>query len=130
MNAEVNYAASPVTPAFIVGQEFIEPITTLMSYCGIEAISADKYNCGYGSKLHVTISAFSGAPQKIVDQGIVVKDALAQLLAVANINRLVIKPSEMDLEGLRSGWRKYVHDASVANRGSGQDFTQNDEKEG
>lgn len=123
MDVDISRTTNAETPASAIREDYLGHVTALMAFCGIESISIQKHNAGYGSKLHATISMFAEAPKEITAQGIVVKDAIAQLLSIANINRVVIKPNEVDLGEIRASWKMAVHDAAVANRGSGQDFT-------
>lgn len=123
MEVEVGKAASAETPASCMGEAFLKPVTDLMVFNGIEAISAEKYSCGFGSHLHVTMAPFSSAPKPVRNQGVLVKDALAKILSAANITRVVIKMDDEDLKQAKSNWDAAVGAANAANGGSGQDFS-------
>ena len=105
MEVEIGRVNAGVTPASVVAQYVAKRVAELMSVTGIESISAHKYECGFGSRLHVTVSAFQSAPKEISDQGIVIKDALAQILSIANVARLQLKPFEEDRREMEAMWK-------------------------
>jgi hypothetical protein len=92
------------TPASLMRNYVLEHVSALMIMGGIETISFKKYEIGGGSRIHTSVSFFKGAPDEIVTQGVVLKDALAQILSVANISRAVLRLSEEDLQGMRNFW--------------------------
>jgi len=123
MEVEMGKAAAPETPASVMAEQLMEHITAIMMLCGgIESISATKYACGFGSRLHVTISPFNGAPKEVKAQGVIIKDALAQIMSVANITRIVTKPADTDLSEMQEAWKAAAKDAREVNGGSGQVF--------
>ena len=121
MDIEVGKAEGAETPASIMTEYVVERITALMVMAGMESISAQRFECGLGSRLHVTISAFAGAPKDVTDQGIVIKDALAQIMSVANVVRIVIKPSESDLSDMKASWADSAKRAKNKNSGGAGD---------
>ena len=123
MNIEVGKALAPETPAGAMQDYIAEHVTALMTLGGIESISAQKYTCGFGSRLHVSIASFADAPEEIVAQGVVMKDAIAQILSVANITRIVMKLSDLEMNDVRETWKNAVEGAKQMNGGSGQDFS-------
>lgn len=123
MNIEMSKASGPETPASCMTEYVIEHVTALMTIGGIESISARKYVCGFGSRLHVTIAPFANAPDAVKAQGVVIKDALAQIMSIANITRIVMKPSKADVKKMLDAWKSSVRDADSVNGGSGQDFS-------
>ena len=123
MNIEMSKASGPETPASCMTEYVIEHVTALMTIGGIESISAQKYVCGFGSRLHVTIAPFANAPDAVKAQGVVIKDALAQIMSIANITRVVMKPSKADVKKMVAAWKSSVRDADSVNGGSGQDFS-------
>lgn len=123
MNVEMSKASGPETPASCMAEYVMEHITALMTLGGIESISAQKYVCGFGSRLHVTIAPFADAPEQVKTQGVVIKDALATIMSIANITRVVMKPSKADVKKMRDVWKSSVKDAYSVNGGSGQDFS-------
>lgn len=123
MNIEMSKASGPETPASCMTEYVIEHVTALMTIGGIESISAQKYVCGFGSRLHVTIAPFANAPDAVKSQGVVIKDALAQIMSIANITRIVMKPSKADVKKMVDAWKSSVRDADSVNGGSGQDFS-------
>ena len=122
MNVEISKAAAPETPASVMTEQMVEHIMSIMMLCGIEGISATKYQCGFGSHLNVTISPFANVPEKVSAQGVIIKDALAQIMSVANVTRLLAKPSDVDLKELRETWKESAKSAEELNSGSGQVF--------
>ena len=123
MDVEIGKTGGSETPASVMSEYVAEHVTALMTLGGIESISATKYASGFGSRLHVTMVPFSFAPSRVKEQGIVIKDAIATILSVANITKVVMKPSEDDLEEMKATWEKAVKDAKDANGGSAQDFS-------
>lgn len=123
MEVEIGKAGAPETPASCMGEAFLRPVTDLMVFNGIEAISSERYVCGFGSHLHVTIAPFAGAPKPIKNQGVLVKDSLAKILSAANITRVVIKMTDSDMDEVKKSWDNAVREADAANGGSGQDFS-------
>lgn len=122
MNVEISKAAAPETPASVMIEQMVEHIMSIMMLCGIEGISATKYQCGFGSQLNVTISPFANVPEKVSAQGVIIKDALAQIMSVANVTRIIAKPSDSDLKELRETWKESAKNAETLNGGSGQAF--------
>ena len=120
----MNIEAAPVgggeTIASLKGEDYIKCITDLMTYSGIESISVQKFTCGFGSRLHVSIAPFANIPDILSRQGIVVKDALGTLLSVANIARIVMKPSDEELTAMHKLWDDFAKEAELANSGSAQ----------
>lgn len=123
MDVEMSKASGPETPASCMAEYVMEHVTALMTLGGIESISAQKYVCGFGSRLHVTIAPFADAPEPVKAQGVVIKDALATVMSIANITRVVMKPSKADIKKMRDVWKSSVKDADSVNGGSGQDFS-------
>ena len=123
MNIEMSKANAPETPASAMTDYMCEHVTALMILGGIESIVLQKYNSGFGSRLHVTIAPFANAPEAVKTVGIVIKDAVAQILSVANVTRLVLKPSEEEMSDVMSTWESATKDARITNSGSGQDFS-------
>ena len=123
MDIEMSKASGPETPASCMAEYVMEHVTALMTLGGIESISAQKYVCGFGSRLHVTIAPFAKAPDAVKSQGVVIKDALAQIMSVANITRVVMKPSKAEMKKMVDAWKSSVRDAKAVNGGSGQDFS-------
>ena len=123
MNIETGRANAPETPASAMKAYMCEHVTALMILGGIESIVLQKYNSGFGSRLHVTIAPFAKAPEAVKKVGIVIKDAVAQILSVSNVTRLVLKPSDEEMDDMMSTWDSATKDAMTANSGSGQDFS-------
>lgn len=105
MEVEIGRVNAGTTPASVVAQYVAKRVAELMAVTGIESMSAQKYECGFGSRLHVTVSAFQFAPKEISDQGVVIKDALAQILSIANVAHLQLKPSEEDRKDMEAMWK-------------------------
>lgn len=121
MNLEIGKASARETPASVMSEYVIEHATALMTMCGIESISSQRYSSGFGTRLHVSIAPFANAPKEIVDQGVIMKDAIGEILAVANVARIVIKPSDDEMNGIRESWRQAVETANLRNENSGHD---------
>jgi len=122
MDVEIGKAGVQESPASCLAGYVVEHITALMTLGGIESINSVKYTAGFGSRLHVSIAPFAGAPKAITDQGVIIKDAIAQIMSIANLARIVMKPSDKDLADMRGMWNKAVADANEANGASGQTF--------
>lgn len=132
MDVEIGKAPAPETPASCMAEQMVEHVVAIMAICGIESIESKKYVAGFGSRLHVSMVPFHEAPDGVTAQGVVVKDAIAQILSVANLTRVVIKPKEGELSDMRDSWSKALADALAANGGSSQRFSSGsgqDEKE-
>lgn len=129
MDVEIGKMPAAETPASSMSEYVVEHVVAIMTMCGIESIDVKKYSTGFGSRLHVSIAPFSDAPEEITNQGVVAKDAIAQILSIANITRIVIKPSDDDISGMKDTWKNNVSAARSANRGSGQDFTDKEDEE-
>lgn len=123
MNIEMGRANAPETPASAMADYMCEHVTALMILGGIESIVLQKYNSGFGSRLHVTIAPFANAPQAVKTVGIVIKDAIAQILSATNVVRLVLKPTDEEMSEVASTWDRATRDARITNSGSGQDFS-------
>ena len=122
MNLEISRASAPENPASTMANYMCEHVSALMVMGGIESIVSQKYQSGFGSRLHVVIAPFSKAPEHVRSIGIIVKDAIAQILSVANVTRLVLKPSPEEMMDIVSTWEKSSQNAFLKNSGSGQDF--------
>ena len=119
MEVEIGKAEVAETPASAMAEKVIEHVAAIMMLVGgIESISSTKYVCGFGDRLHVSISPFTSAPSKILSQGVVIKDALATIMSVANISRILVKPSETDLTGVEEAWKNAVETSDQANGAS------------
>ena len=112
MKADYDKMDGDETPASSMKNYVLEHLSALMIIGGIETISLKKYKIGGGSRIHTSVSFFKGVPDEIVTQGVVIKDALAQILSVANISRVVLRPSEEDLRGLRNFFNGTEHSES------------------
>jgi hypothetical protein len=123
MDVEIGKAGAAETPASEAAEYVAEHVAALMAIGGIGSISAVKYQCGFGSRLHVSMVPFADAPEIIKNQGIIIKDAIAQIMSIANVTRIVMKPSEGDMCKMRILWNDSVTAARDANAGSGQDFS-------
>lgn len=106
MNARLKRVASePVTPAEDMTDYLVDKIDAIMICCGIKEIVVQKYACGFGSRLHVTMTPFEDAPPEIVKQGLVVKDAIAQLLSVLNLSKLALSNfSVEEMSNIHAMW--------------------------
>lgn len=123
MNIEMSKANAPETPASAMTDYMCEHVTALMILGGIESIVLQKYNSGFGSRLHVTMAPFANAPEAVKKVGIVIKDAIAQILSATNVVRLVLKPTDDEMSEVASTWESATRDARITNSGSGQDFS-------
>ena len=124
MEVKIERSGGQETPASVMAEYMVERITALMVMSGIESISSQRYQCGAGSRLHVTIATFAGAPKEVTDQGVVIKDALAQIMSVANIVRIHMKPSEADLNSMKSTWAESSKKAKELNESRSQEERQ------
>ena len=122
MNVEIGRMSGAATPASCMPDYVMEHVIALMTLTGIESISAVKYSAGFGSKLHVSIGQFAKAPEEVAIQGVVIKDAIAQIMSIANIARIVIKPGEEDVKDMEKAWEESVRAAKASNAGSSQSF--------
>lgn len=106
MNARLKRVASePVTPAEDMTDYLVDKIDAIMICCGIKEIVVQKYACGFGSRLHVTMTPFEDAPPEIVKQGLIVKDAIAQLLSVINLSKLSLSNfSAEEMNNIHAMW--------------------------
>jgi hypothetical protein len=113
MNARLKRVASePVTPAEDMTDYLVDKIDAIMICCGIKEIVAQKYTCGFGSRLHVTMTPFEDAPPEIVRQGLVVKDAIAQLLSVINLSKLALSDfSAEEMSNIHAMWAAAIEAA-------------------
>ena len=125
MELEVSKASAPETPASVGDMEktLAKSVANIMSIGGIESISAQKYEIGMSSRLHVSIAPFNDAPASVRTMGIVIKDAIAQIMAIANLAKIHIKPSDDEMEQMMEIWEQSAKDAKSVNNGSGQDFS-------
>lgn len=121
MNAEIRSIGARETFASVNKQQIAEHITSLMVMYGIEAISTQRYECGYGSRLHVMMSVFDSVPQRMSNQAIVVKDAIGQMMSSCNIQGIVAKPTKKEMKDMVDGWNASLKAADLANEGSGKD---------
>ena len=119
MEVEVKKASAAETPASRMADFLAEHITAIMTLGGMESIGAQRYTCGFGTRLHVSFSPFEGVPDEIVRQGIVIKDAIAQVMSIANIVQITMKPSEEDMRQMKDMWNRSL--AGNSDRGEEAD---------
>ena len=103
---EVKRASAAETPASKMADFVAEHVTYLMTLGGMESIGAQRYTCGFGTRLHVSFSPFKDAPSDIVKQGIVMKDAIAQIMSVANIVQITMNPNDDDVRQMKDMWER------------------------
>lgn len=115
MEVEMSKSQGSETPASCMAELVVEHAMALMSVFGIESISARRYSSGIGSRLHVSIAPFNDAPPEVRTQGIVAKDAIAQILSVANVTRVVMKPTDDDMKEMMSAWENASKEAAQRN---------------
>ncbi len=114
MKVDINKVNGVSTPASTMTEYITDHIVAMMIVGGIEAISISRESSGFASVLNVETKSFSGAPREIVVQGVVIKDSLAQLMLLINVNKLTTHPDELEEEKMRKSW-----DTSVSNAKSG-----------
>lgn len=127
MNLEIGAVRSRATTASIMAKDVAEHVAALMVFVGIEVISSEVVTNGYATSMRTSIAHFTEAPQQIRDVGTFIKDDLARILSVANINRVIVKPTKAERIDMRKAWSNAVNDADTANGGSGADFDEDDE---
>lgn len=99
----------PVTPAEAMTDYLVDHINAIMISCGIKTLDIQKYTSGFGSRLHVTMTPFEDAPPEIVSQGLVVKDALAQIMAIVNLARQSVDNfTKEEMDNIHALWNKSV----------------------
>ena len=99
----------PVTPAEAMTDYLVDHINAIMISCGIKTLDIQKYTSGFGNRLHVTMTPFEDAPQEIVTQGLVVKDALAQIMAIVNLARQSVDNfTKEEMDNIHALWKKSV----------------------
>lgn len=116
MEVKLSRSVDQETPAGAIGQQLMENIASIMTAVGgIESIKIEKYVAGMGSRLHVSIGLFPKAPSEVANQGIIIKDALAQILSVANVTRAIVVPTDKELADLEKMWNDIVTDVRSKN---------------
>ena len=116
MNVEMSKVKAQETPASMMSKELVEHVADVMMVGGgIESISAIKYVGGFGDRLHVSITQFTEAPYEVRSQGVIIKDAIAQILSVFNISRLSVKMSDEEKTGVVTAWNNAVAAAKAEN---------------
>ena len=111
MNVEVKRANADKSPMSTMPDYVVESVSRLMVSCGIKSIECQRYTSGIGGKNLVSITPFEDAPQPVIVQALVIKEALADILSVANIVGLGINPTDEEAESIRAMWRAMVEDA-------------------
>ena len=127
MNIEIGAVQSKATTASAMAKDVAEHVAALMVFGGIETISSEIVTQGYAMSMRTSIAHFTEAPQKIRDVGTFIKDDLARILSVANINRIIVKPTKAERIDMRKAWSNAVNDADTANGGSGADSDDGEE---
>lgn len=129
MNLEIGAVQSKATTASTMAKDVAEHVAALMVFGGIETISSEIVTQGYATSMRTSIAHFTEAPQKIRDVGTFIKDDIARILSVANINRVIVKPTKAERIDMRKAWSNAVNDADTANGGSGADSGEDDDGE-
>lgn len=127
MNLEIGAVHSKATTASVMAGSVAEHVAALMVFGGIETVSSEIVANGYATSMRTSIAYFTEAPQQIRNVGAFIKDDLARILAVANINRVIVKPTKAERIDMREGWSNAINDANTANGGSGADTGDDDE---
>ncbi len=127
MGVEVGRFAAPATPAAAMSEDIAQNVANLMIFSGIEVIDSQKFNRGACSHLHTSIASFADAPEDVKAQGVMIKDALAQILSMANISRILIKPKQESMDRIKSAWDSAVNEANAANGSSAQGASSGDD---
>lgn len=107
---KVNYGivkGADKTPASEMNEYVLKHATALMLVGGIKSLSAAQYVSGIGHRLHVTAGFVDGAPKAVVAVGMIMKDAIAQILATANFNAVEIQLQDEDIAKVRSNWAEW-----------------------
>lgn len=115
-----NRLIGPMSPASTqaMTNTLVYGVGTLMILGGIETIKIEQHLCGAGSYLHTSIASFPEAPDEIRAQGLVMKDAIAKIMATARISGLTITLEDEELSGVREQWESAVIEAKSASEGS------------
>ena len=116
MNVEMSKVKAQETPASMMSKELVEHVADVMMIeGGIKSISAIKYVGGFGDRLHVSISQFEDAPYEVRSQGVIIKDAIAQILSVCNISRITVKMEDDEKANVVAAWNNAVASAKKEN---------------
>ena len=116
MEVKLSKSVDVETPAGVAGQQLMEAIATIMTVVGgIESIKIEKYSAGMGSRLHVSIGLFPKAPEEVASQGVIIKDALAQIMSVANVTRAIVVPTDKELADMEKMWGDVTAEARQIN---------------
>ena len=110
MKVELSRIDSTPTPLSMMCEEYVEKyISGTMLLCGISGISLEWRRSGFGIAPYVKAMPFPDAPEEVVAQGLVAKDAIAQMLAVANIGRIIIGfEKDEEREATHATWKACV----------------------
>jgi len=100
------------TPAEARKVQYVTMITDLMAYNGLKSVSYRTAKMGVGMKLIVSSESFDDAPVGIRIQSLVVKDAIAALMSVANLSHVEISLDDEEYAAVREGWREDIENAA------------------
>lgn len=122
VNATDNNMGCRPNPATSAAQYEIlaSAISTLMLVGGIETIKVERRVAGAASTLLASIAPFPEAPREIQEQGAVIKDAIAQIMAIAGVPGYVLTLEAEEMTNVVNGWKAAVDQARAANEGSNQ----------
>ena len=85
---------------------FASSISRMLMICGIKSISVAKFASGYCSNIQATVDLFESAPIEVKTMGATVKDSVASLMAIANIQKMAPVPNEKQKEFWLRVWNE------------------------
>lgn len=109
MNVKITTVDTNSTPAAEMREKIVENAVSLMVVGGaLSSITSIKYSSGFCEKQLVSVTQFKDAPFPVKNQGVVIKDAIAQILGVANVTRVTVELDDKERENVTSAWNAAV----------------------
>lgn len=89
----------------------MEHVSALMTMAGIKSLTMHRYEFGMGANALAAVEFFDGVPPEIMALGVVIKEALGQVLMSADIMKVSISLDDGELERISGMWVQPAQEA-------------------
>lgn len=87
---------------------FVTKLADIMAVFGIKSIAVNRYSSGFGCKIISSMMPFDGVPNDVLQKGVISKDAIGQLMSVANLTRIELRVDGDEYGELRKVWESEI----------------------
>ena len=87
---------------------FVTKLADIMAVFGIKSVAVNRYSSGFGCKVISSMMPFDGVPNDVLQKGVISKDAIGQLMSVANLTRIELRVDGDEYGELRKVWESEI----------------------